>query len=96
MLEMIKFKITLKSIPAKLTHFYTPQTYTLPLFILKNNFKRNNIHKKPSHTNNSNKNHQTLTIRMKNHYTNNFYKNHHILTILIKNYHTNICMHKYT
>ena len=43
------------------------------------------MHKKPSHTNNSIKNHQTLTIRM---------KNHHILTILIKNHRIKTMAHQ--
>ena len=48
------------------------------------------MHKKPSHTNNSNKNHHTLTIRMKNHHILTIRMKNYSQTIFIKNHYTNI------
>ena len=50
--KVITFIIMWKSIPAKLARF--PNIH-ITLFHTKNNFKRNNMNKNPSHTNNMHK-----------------------------------------
>ena len=44
--KIITFKITLKSIPAKLARFYPSPNIDIVPFRIKNNSKRNNMHKK--------------------------------------------------
>ena len=61
--------------PATLTHFNTSPKHARNTLYTKDNFKSNNLHKKPSHTNNPYE---------KPSHTNNSHKKHHILTISIK------------
>ena len=78
------------------SHIFTrPRNIHITPFHTKNNFKSNNLHKKPSHTNNMHKKPlHTNNMYKKPSHTNNLYKkpshtdnsheNHRILTILIK------------